>query len=46
MVANMDNLQAKIVEVLKYGTPLRAIDIVKIFDVERRDVNRYLYFPN
>lgn len=39
----MKNLEAKIVEMLKQGTPLRAIDIAKRLGVERREVNHYLY---
>ncbi|MFH7028195.1 MAG: hypothetical protein ACHBN1_23035 [Heteroscytonema crispum UTEX LB 1556] len=39
----MDPLESKITEILKRGTPLRAIDIAKMLGVERREVNHYLY---
>lgn len=39
----MDNLESKIVEILKRGTPLRAVKIAEMLGVERREVNHYLY---
>jgi hypothetical protein len=39
----MDDLESKIVEILKQGTPLRAIHIANKLGVERREVNHYLY---
>jgi hypothetical protein len=41
--ANMDELESKIVEILKRGTPLRAAKIADMLGVERREVNHYLY---
>lgn len=39
----MDDLESKIVEILKRGTPLRAVNIANMLGVERREVNHYLY---
>jgi len=39
----MDNLESKILEILKRGTPLRAAKIAEMLGVERREVNHYLY---
>ncbi|MBF2006063.1 MAG: hypothetical protein IGS49_11510 [Chlorogloeopsis fritschii C42_A2020_084] len=39
----MNDLETKIIAILKRGTPLRAIEIAKILKVERREVNHYLY---
>ncbi|MBP5975465.1 hypothetical protein HW132_22710 [Brasilonema sp. CT11] len=39
----MDNLESKIIEILKRGTPLRAIQIANKLGVERREINHYLY---
>ncbi|MFN6482399.1 MULTISPECIES: hypothetical protein [unclassified Nostoc] len=39
----MDSLESKIVEILKRGTPLRAVKIADMLGVERREVNHYLY---
>lgn len=39
----MDNLESKIIEILKRGTPLRAVNIAQLLGVERREVNHYLY---
>lgn len=39
----MDALESKIIEILKRGTPLRAIQIAQMLKVERREVNHYLY---
>ncbi|NMG18057.1 hypothetical protein [Brasilonema bromeliae] len=39
----MDNLESKIVEILKRGTPLRAVHIADMLGVERREINHYLY---
>ncbi|RCJ25064.1 hypothetical protein A6S26_17295 [Nostoc sp. ATCC 43529] len=39
----MDSLESKIVEILKRGTPLRAVKIAEMLGVERREVNHYLY---
>jgi len=39
----MDELESKIVEILKRGTPLRAAKIADMLGVERREVNHYLY---
>ncbi|MBW4688742.1 MAG: hypothetical protein KME40_27565 [Komarekiella atlantica HA4396-MV6] len=39
----MDDLESKILEILKRGTPLRAVKIAQILGVERREVNHYLY---
>lgn len=39
----MDSLESKIVEILKRGTPIRAVKIAEILGVERREVNHYLY---
>ncbi|MBW4597053.1 MAG: hypothetical protein KME46_30180 [Brasilonema angustatum HA4187-MV1] len=39
----MDNLESKIIDVLKHGTPLRAIQIANKLGVERREINHYLY---
>ncbi|MFN6539375.1 MAG: hypothetical protein RM021_023900 [Nostoc sp. EkiNYC01] len=39
----MDSLESKIVEILKRGTPLRAIKIAEMLGIERREVNHYLY---
>lgn len=39
----MDDLESKIVEILKRGTPLRAVGIANMLGVERREVNHYLY---
>ncbi|BAZ22313.1 hypothetical protein NIES4073_31950 [Kalymmatonema gypsitolerans NIES-4073] len=39
----MDDLESKIIEILKRGTPLRAIHIANMLKVERREVNHYLY---
>ncbi|MEH2096498.1 hypothetical protein [Nostoc sp.] len=39
----MDSLESKIVEVLKGGTPLRAVKIADMLGVEKREVNHYLY---
>jgi hypothetical protein len=41
--ANMDELESKIVEILKRGTPLRAVKIADMLGVERREINHYLY---
>lgn len=37
----MDKLDSKILEILKQGTPLRAIKIAQMLGVERREVNHY-----
>ncbi|MBD2778584.1 hypothetical protein [Iningainema tapete] len=39
----MDKLESKILEILKQGTPIRAIQIAALLGVEIREVNRYLY---
>ncbi|MBN3963388.1 hypothetical protein [Nostoc sp. NMS8] len=39
----MDSLESKIFEILKRGTPLRAVKIADILGVEKREVNHYLY---
>lgn len=39
----MDKLESKILEILKRGTPLRAVKIAEMLGVERREVNHYLY---
>jgi hypothetical protein len=39
----MDSLESQIVEILKRGTPIRAVKIAEILGVERREVNHYLY---
>jgi hypothetical protein len=39
----MDNIESKIIEILKRGTPLRAVKIAEILGVERREVNHCLY---
>ncbi|WP_292827909.1 hypothetical protein [Nostoc sp. JL33] len=39
----MDSLESKIVEILKRGTPLRAVKIADMLGVEKREVNHYLY---
>ncbi len=39
----MDDLESKILEILKCGTPLRAAKIAEMLGVERREVNHYLY---
>lgn len=39
----MDTLESKIIEILKSGTPLRAVQIAATLGVERREVNHYLY---
>lgn len=39
----MDELESKIIKVLKRCTPLRAIEIARTLGVERREVNHYLY---
>lgn len=39
----MDDLESKIVEILKRGTSLRAVNIANMLGVERREVNHYLY---
>ncbi|NDJ25127.1 hypothetical protein GS682_26485 [Nostoc sp. B(2019)] len=39
----MDDLESKILEILKRGTPLRAAKIADMLGVERREVNHYLY---
>jgi hypothetical protein len=39
----MDELESKIVEILKRGTPVRAVKIADMLGVERREVNHYLY---
>lgn len=39
----MDSLESKIVEILKRGTPIKAIRIAEMLGVERREVNHYLY---
>lgn len=39
----MDRLESKILDILKQGTPLRAIHIADLLGVEIREVNRYLY---
>ena len=39
----MNDLESKIIEILKRGTPLRAIQIANMLKVERREVNHYLY---
>ena len=39
----MDSLESKIVEILKRGTPLRAVKIAAMLGVEKREVNHYLY---
>ena len=39
----MNDLESKIIEILKRGTPLRAIHIANMLKVERREVNHYLY---
>lgn len=39
----MDNLESKIIEILKRGTPLRAVNIAQMLGVERREINHYLY---
>ncbi|MEH2321583.1 hypothetical protein [Nostoc sp.] len=39
----MDSLETKIVEILKRGTPIRAVKIAEMLGVERREVNHYLY---
>ncbi|MEH2350436.1 MAG: hypothetical protein V7K55_21030 [Nostoc sp.] len=39
----MDSLESKIVEILKRGTPIRAVKIAEMLGVERREVNHYLY---
>ncbi|BAB73072.1 hypothetical protein ACN23B_05575 [Anabaena sp. FACHB-709] len=35
----MDNLESKIIEILKHGTPLRAVNIAQMLGVERREVS-------
>ncbi|NMG09045.1 hypothetical protein [Brasilonema sp. UFV-L1] len=39
----MDSLESKIIDILKHGTPLRAIHIANKLGVERREINHYLY---
>ncbi|MEH2192863.1 MAG: hypothetical protein V7K98_09505 [Nostoc sp.] len=39
----MDSLESKIVEILKRGTPIRAVKIADMLGVEKREVNHYLY---
>jgi hypothetical protein len=39
----MDELESKIIEILKHGTPLRAVKIAAMLGVERREVNHYLF---
>lgn len=39
----MDDLESKIAEILRRGTPLRAAEIARVLGVERREVNHYLY---
>ncbi|MCC5615528.1 hypothetical protein LC605_10690 [Nostoc sp. CHAB 5836] len=39
----MDSLESKIVEILKRGTPIKAVKIANMLGVERREVNHYLY---
>ncbi|NJM74062.1 MAG: hypothetical protein HC862_30420 [Scytonema sp. RU_4_4] len=39
----MDNLESKIIDILKCGTPLRAVHIANRLGVERREINHYLY---
>ncbi|UKO97701.1 hypothetical protein [Nostoc sp. UHCC 0870] len=39
----MDELESKIIEILKRGTPLRAVNIAQMLGIERREVNHYLY---
>ncbi|MBD6618113.1 hypothetical protein FNW02_20365 [Komarekiella sp. 'clone 1'] len=39
----MDKLEFQILEILKRGTPLRAVKIAEMLGVERREVNHYLY---
>ncbi|MBN3949897.1 MAG: hypothetical protein HWQ38_26885 [Nostoc sp. NMS7] len=39
----MDKVESKIVEILKSGTPVRAVKIAEMLGVERREVNHYLY---
>lgn len=39
----MDTLESKIIEILRRGTPLRAVQIAATLGVERREVNHYLY---
>ncbi len=39
----MDELEYKIVKILKSGIPLRAKEIATMLGVERREVNHYLY---
>ncbi|MBW4508120.1 MAG: hypothetical protein KME64_16635 [Scytonematopsis contorta HA4267-MV1] len=39
----MNALEAKILEILNQGTPLRAVSIAQMLGVERREVNHYLY---
>ncbi|MEH2295584.1 hypothetical protein [Nostoc sp.] len=39
----MDSLESQIIEILKRGTPIRAVKIAEILGVERREVNHYLY---
>ncbi len=39
----MDSLETKIVEILKRGTPIRAVKIADMLGVEKREVNHYLY---
>ncbi|WP_414543334.1 hypothetical protein [Nostoc sp. CCY0012] len=39
----MDDLESKILEILKQGTPLRAVKIATMLGVEKREVNHYLY---
>lgn len=40
---NTDNLESKIIKILRHETPLRAIEIARMLGVERREVNHYLY---
>ncbi|MGF1935456.1 MAG: hypothetical protein RM347_013865 [Nostoc sp. ChiQUE02] len=39
----MESLESKIIEILKRGTPIRAVKIAEMLGVERREVNHYLY---
>ncbi|BAY09699.1 hypothetical protein [Calothrix sp. NIES-2098] len=39
----MENLESRILEILKLGTPLRAAKIAEFLEVERREVNQCLY---
>lgn len=39
----MDELESKIIEILQRGTSLRAAKIAALLEVEKREVNHYLY---